>query len=403
MPCLLTVEVTDGGPVVVKRATGADAARLRAAGERLVGAAHPGVVQVIDSQGSGTTWELRLVHAGRPADAVGPLRPAQVAALVAGAAATLADLHDAGIVHGRLIPSHLLIGPHGRPVLCGFGDAANGAEPVDDVAALGSIIVALLGAGAGADAAPLPERRWARRGSSGAWARRTLLLLADHACAEPPTRRPSARRFAASIAEAFPAAASEPPYPPEHDLPVPDRDPLDALRASADTVHRRPVPLLALACAAAGALLLGAAIVRVAQPDATTRAARSSAPPLPTDRLPTDRLPTTTVTSPAAAIIDGTTVRLGTRRYQVGDPGDLVVVGDWDCNGSSTPAVLRPSTGEVFVFTAWASDREVVVPPVASIDDAVNLMVGEEAGGCSALAAERGDGSRVEIPEAARA
>ncbi|MGI8685745.1 MAG: serine/threonine-protein kinase [Acidimicrobiales bacterium] len=44
------------------------------------------------------------------------------------------------------------------------------------------------------------------------------------------------------------------------------------------------------------------------------------------------------------------------RRYELGRPGDHLLVGDWDCDGTRTPALYRPSTGEVFQFDGWADD-----------------------------------------------
>ncbi|MEO7428475.1 MAG: hypothetical protein ABIY48_03740, partial [Acidimicrobiales bacterium] len=204
-----TTEVQRAGAsaIVVRQATGPDdASYLRATADRLEAAAHPGVVEVVSSHGDGEHWELRLVHAGRPVELVGPLPAEQVAGTVAAVAAILADLHAAGIVHGDIEGSHVLIGRTGRPVLCGFGPrlAAVPARPEDDVAAVGSLIVALLGPDH--DLEPIPDHRWRRTGSAG-WARRSLLLIADHACAEPPTRRPTARRLAAAIGEAVPGAA----------------------------------------------------------------------------------------------------------------------------------------------------------------------------------------------------
>ena len=49
------------------------------------------------------------------------------------------------MVHGRLDASHILVGDHGRPVLCGFGDGCVDARPEDDVAALGVLLGDLLG------------------------------------------------------------------------------------------------------------------------------------------------------------------------------------------------------------------------------------------------------------------
>jgi eukaryotic-like serine/threonine-protein kinase len=41
-------------------------------------------------------------------------------------------------------------------------------------------------------------------------------------------------------------------------------------------------------------------------------------------------------------------------RYQLGEPGDVLVVGDWDCDGAQTPGLYRPSSGEVFLFDGFA-------------------------------------------------
>jgi len=39
----------------------------------------------------------------------------------------------------------------------------------------------------------------------------------------------------------------------------------------------------------------------------------------------------------------------------VGDDGDRAVVGDWNCDGTYTPGVYRPDTGQVFLFAGWAT------------------------------------------------
>jgi hypothetical protein len=92
--------------------------------------------------------------------------------------------------------------------------------------------------------------------------------------------------------------------------------------------------------------------------------------------------------------IKGTTVLVGSRRYEVGQQGDVVVLGDWDCDRTATPAVLRPDTGEVFVFDEWASSDDVEIPAIARVGEAVDLVVEPDAGGCTVLVAVRSDGSR---------
>ena len=39
--------------------------------------------------------------------------------------------------------------------------------------------------------------------------------------------------------------------------------------------------------------------------------------------------------------------------YQLGDPGDELLLGDWNCDRIDTPALYRPSTGEVFLYDEW--------------------------------------------------
>src|SRR5690606_3239066 len=128
------------------------------------------------SAGTDDAWELRLAHGGRPATLLHPATPAQVASIAAAAADTLADLHERGVVHGRLAARHLLLGPDGQIRLCGFGPGGD-ATPEDDVAALGAVITELLGGRE--ELEPLPELRWHRRAPWPGVARRALLSLAD--------------------------------------------------------------------------------------------------------------------------------------------------------------------------------------------------------------------------------
>ena len=49
----------------------------------------------------------------------------------------------------------------------------------------------------------------------------------------------------------------------------------------------------------------------------------------------------------------GSSRRAGVR-WALGQAGDQVATGDWSCRGTRTVVLLRPSTGEVFRFDAWA-------------------------------------------------
>jgi len=46
-------------------------------------------------------------------------------------------------------------------------------------------------------------------------------------------------------------------------------------------------------------------------------------------------------------------------RYRIGDAGDQVIAGDWDCDGTVTLALYRPSTGDVFHFDRTADNLTV--------------------------------------------
>jgi hypothetical protein len=89
----------------------------------------------------------------------------------------------------------------------------------------------------------------------------------------------------------------------------------------------------------------------------------------------------------------GTEVRARGQRWQVGIEGDLVAVGDWDCDGSPTPAVLRPSAGRLHVFDGWAEgDGELVASPGPTAPlDAVSV----EPSGCGQAVVRTAAGGTV--------
>ncbi len=384
---------------MVKRADAGGAPSLQREGERLAQASHPGVVQVLGSGPADGGWELRTAHAGRPLSIVEPLTVPQAAGVVASLASTLADLHQMGVVHGRIDGSHVLVGEHGRPVLCGFGEGTE-AAPVDDIAALGALLVTLLG-GHVDEAEPIPDHRWRRpRGWTG-WERRALLLLADQACAEPATRRPSARRLAAAIVETVPALGSPSMAAatdggPAHAIEA-AVDPMGSLRASmlVDVGERAARPS-AVVLGVLGLLLLAAGFVRLregeADPTAAHEAASGSAVSTATTAVPSSDTRT-------AAPVAGSLIEVGGRQYRVGQAGDELLVEDWDCDGTPTPALLRPSTGEVYIFPRWIDHDQVAVEPVLQVPDAEALVSAGRADACPTLSVRAGSGELVPVLE----
>jgi hypothetical protein len=349
----------DGRPVLVKEG---DPDRLRREAVVLTLARQPGVVEVVGED------EGRLVLRWAGSRTLADLRPTveHGAALAAALAAVVADLHAAGIRHGRITADRVVLDGDGRPVLCGFGAAAlagePGPSPADDVAGVGEVLRSLVGGDT--ELEPIPDRRLgARRPWPGAL-RRALLNLADQATADDPGRRPTARALAASIADLVP--------PPEPD-------------------ERRHLPWRPALAAVAALVVIALATAGRAPLDA------SGAPTSTTTPCPVVDAPAADHDGdgcPSAIDVDGAVVAVDGVRYAVGDDGDSVAVDDWDCDGVATPAVVRPSTGEVFVFDAWAvPSRDLVVTAAATVAGAT----GVERAGCGQLAVVDAGGGRTVV------
>ena len=101
---------------------------------------------------------------------------------------------------------------------------------------------------------------------------------------------------------------------------------------------------------------------------------------------------------PDEVVLDGRTAQIGTVAVELGQDGDLVALGDWRCHGIATPALLRPGTGEVFVFPEWRLDEPVEVEALATVPGATAITAGS--GTCPSPVVSTPDGSRtVEVPE----
>jgi hypothetical protein len=233
-----TVTTIDGRVVVVHRAaTPDDATTARRELARLRAAAHPGVVRVVaeaggERPGYATAW------VGPSTLATASLPTPELALRLAATAATLAGLHDRGLVHGRLTPARLLAGGQVGVVICGFGpdDPADGHDhpPGEvDVAGIGRCIQELTGDTA--ELEPIPRRPFALAPTWHGATTRALQTLADQATAEPPGRRPTMGQLAESLAIlADGSIGSRRPGAPRR------------WRAALDLAPRRPVGAVAM-------------------------------------------------------------------------------------------------------------------------------------------------------------
>ena len=59
-------------------------------------------------------------------------------------------------------------------------------------------------------------------------------------------------------------------------------------------------------------------------------------------------------------------------RYPVGEAGDQVAVGDWDCDGVATVALVQPN-GRVYIFDTWPQETPLVGRLVADLTPPVQL------------------------------
>lgn len=379
------------GPLLTKRTTtDAGRSRLRREIARLHQGRHPGVVEVLEH----SDCHIAFAWAGGQTLATFRAPVPVAAAIMAATATTVADLHELHLVHGRLEPSHVVIGADGRPRLCGMAGPEPSATPpteADDVAALGRLIEGLIGAEA--EAEPIPERRWNRR-RLGSFQRRALQTLADQATADDPEHRPTARALATAIAEAVPEARLQSIATAEPQSPAPVHG-MAATQTAGRHLRQRPprqVPALVIVLFGAVAIV-GAVSVVAARADT----GQSSAAALPTSPVtqrttPTTRTETTAPVTPY--VVAGTSIRANGRTYTLGRKGDHVAVDDWDCNGTMTPGLVRPSTGEIFLFASWAgTGTGVTISPTAVVPGAASLRAPAPGAACAAPVVAMADGT----------
>ncbi len=401
----------DGRLAVTKQApAGAGAERLRREAAILRRAAGPGVVELLslaDLDG-GAVLQTAFVGGGTLAEQLGPsdqgpapeatsadaIRGAKLAATVA---ATLADLHGRGIAHQRVTADHVLVTDIDQVRLCGLADATMTPEPgpcnpdaaAADVMAVASLVVDIAAT--------------ATRSGVGA-----LRAVADRVLLADPSARPSMR----TLAQALGALTDE------GAVPVPPRAQgrkLLPVRPSPTSRRRGPGggrATMVLGAVALLALVTVVAVTTTTRPgppppvaapsstpqslalDQSTTTTSSSAPrsttsvpPVrvwPPEREPvaegaSDDCPPTASPALAATVdTDGDgcpemvevaqgVVSVSGQRWQVAPPDDLVAVGDWDCDGVSTPAVVQPATGAVWTFPRWAKGDEEVVASAETV------------------------------------
>ena len=85
--------------------------------------------------------------------------------------------------------------------------------------------------------------------------------------------------------------------------------------------------------------------------------------------------------------------------FAVGEPGDELLVGDWDCDGRATPGLYRPATGAVFLFDAWAeTGTDLTVEPVRVVPGGEHATAADLDGdGCTEVVVHDPSGEPVVV------
>jgi hypothetical protein len=400
----------DGQTVACKRSTtGAGAPRIRDEAARLQAIDHPGVVRVIELREDLDGPRLVTEYVGpRTLATMGRLTTQRTAVLVGDLAATIADLHTAGQVHGAVCPEHVLVAGD-RVVLCGFATDGE-AQPADDVHGIGQCLQALLEPDL--DEEPIPDRRPWRRTPWVGYRHRALLTLADQATDDEPARRPAAR----ALADAVRAAGG---VSPEEDDRAAQERPVHLFAQSigdllAVRLRRRPAPepkdrshrprrRVALLAA------VGLVVASVGVLGAISRG-RRPAEAVPVADQVTAVAPCPTAAAEATADLDGDgcpeAVELGAgwievdgQRFRVGRPGNALAVGDWDGDGQSTVALLQRGSGRLWTFPTWDPAGAVTAEPAGDFPGAVDLD-DRPAGGRDQLLVRLRNGAVEPVPAA---
>ena len=266
------------------------------------------------------------------------------------------DLHRIGVTHNRIEQEHIIVSPTDRLVLCGFAEASwvttEGRQ--HDRNALAAMI------DEATDSVPAADQRAMAEAASALREPALPLSAAIRHLNQPTPVTPKSRpRIAPSLRHLRYVAASIS---------------FGAMVMTSTTVVTGP--------ATPKSSPLSTATAKVTEPSTL-----DDSEPLPGDEADQP-------TAIAGAAADGPVVEHNGRRYQIGQAGDLVVIGDWQCTGSETIALLRPATGEVAVFDAWPDPQQATTPQqVVTVDGAIDFVLNDDS--CGDLRVRTTHGSRL--------
>ena len=386
----------DGTPIVVKRGEGHEAQRRRREAKILSMAIHPGVVELrrVMDRADEVRLELAVV-AGTSLEDHPPLEVIRLMKVLTATFRTVSDLHELGIHHGDLCAEHMLIDRRDRVVLCGFGNAGeisdDGApSTAADIAGLGRLIL----------------HKLARSTASGAideddWAAIALAELGEDALRVAQTPgQVSLDPFVARMTELGGGQAGQSSHPKGQ----------PAIRWEWIGASLAAVAVLTLITTqwirSPQANALGDGPPAPTFVAATTNTPGAEVPPapvgVPEQPLLAEPSPTATLLlavdaprclprtgldidgdgCPDEITIDGTIISTDDGRWSLGETGDFVLVGDWDCDGTAAPGLVRKNSGSVYFFEGWSPPSvPLLAHPVATVGEPIDAEPLEGCGG----------------------
>jgi hypothetical protein len=390
------------------RGRGEEAIALQRAADVLAYARHPGVPELLDVRSDATATELDIaLPESTPLGSLA-LTVDEVAGVTATVATTVADLHDIGVVVGAVAIGSIVVSREGQAVLTDFTRAARLEGPAGrysghplarrDDQDVGLLLCELLDRCTPSAAIELLDApRWSRRSSrhigqtatarrlaaraaAGAITSRGLAerLAADLPGARLPRRQAGTARHAGAAGAAAPTHAARAAEHPTATAEVP-ADAFDRWfeGAPASPPRTRRWGPTAWVLAAAGIPALVVLIALTHRP--------SGASPIICS----------TTNLACARYRDGILTSDGSR-YTIGATGDVVAVGTWWC-GAASAALLRPSTGQVWLYRTWPSATLPATPQLgATVPGARGLAV-QRRRHCDELLITGPDGHRTRV------
>lgn len=378
-------DVIDGDRVIHKTATGAQRKTLRREASVMAQMSSRHVVRFMELVETDSSTDLITSDAGsRTLADPTKIAPLELVRALRDCVEGVRELHASGWEHGGLEPAHVIVGARGRIRFCSLGLAKRLSGTIDgqvehDVPSQHTGDVAAL--------IRLVNDVGSSEVTDGAWRERRERLRLNREVTRAASTARDLLRTTGSPLEVLgqldnllgqigaPLRARHRPH----------------TTGQPDAKHTRSARVrrvgLVMSATIFGVLALASATSNGAYGITAVPAS------VPGPSLPTTTPPSTTI---QVAKTNNIVIANGTS-YTVGSTGDVAVVGDWKCNGTDMVALLRRSTGEVFIFDDWARPDEPSAGRTIGIHPGAT-GINAETTACDTIVVDMADGHTIDIP-----